>query len=612
MCRITGFWDFNGSQNYDIEKCGISMANTMVYGGPDDSGIFIEKEKGLTLVHRRLSIIDLSDLGHQPMCDENEEIWISYNGEVYNYKEIKIELQNKGHRFKSDCDTEVIISAYREWGLDCVEKFRGMWAFAIWDKTKEELILCRDRVGVKPLYWYFKDGLFMFGSELKAFLKHPKFKKEIDKASLSTFLKFGYINSPNSIYKNVSKLHPGSFLIINKMAQIRQHNYWDAKKLFMSNLEQTNLLNQKSENEIIEELEDILKESFKLRLVSDVPVGLFLSGGVDSSLVAALLSQGTTTHLKTFTIGFDDQKYNEAKWAKKVANFLGTYHTELYCTSKDVISTITRLPEIYDEPFGDSSAIPTFLVSNLTKKHVKVSLSADGADELFYGYPTNLNYINEYQYYSKLKWLMPFISPLKNICIKSKKLYNALGADFHRYKLFAKERFHDYELNVVNEIPRLSGSFNNYLDYAFLLDYSYYLPDDILTKVDRATMAVALEGREPFLDQNIIEYSFKLPLKYKFNNGVMKYILKQILYKHIPKELVDRPKQGFMVPIHDMLKNDLKGILTYYIQKNNEILNEVLNVSVEEEYDAFLNRQNYNPDRIWHIFVFLQWYDYYF
>ncbi|MFC1671456.1 asparagine synthase (glutamine-hydrolyzing) [Spirochaetota bacterium] len=383
MCRITGFIDPNYNGSYKIEKTAVSMRDTMIYGGPDDGGLHFDKNIGLALCHRRLSIIDLSNLGHQPM--EFDNLVITFNGEVYNFKDIREDLEKEGYKFESNSDTEVVLKAFHRWGIKCVHKFRGMWAFAIWNKTEKEIILCRDRVGVKPLYWYYKDSLFMFSSELKAFHQHPKFHKEIDELSLSLFFQYGYINAPHSIFKNTYKLEPGHFLIF-KNGNIKKEKYWTLEDYFNKGADERDKWLKKGENEVADELEHILTKSFKLRMVSDVPVGVFLSGGIDSSLVTALLQKEFTTPLKTFTIGFHEKKYNEAEWAKKVSMHLGTDHTELYCTPKEAYNVIPKLPELYDEPFGDSSAIPTLLVSQLAKRDVKVSLSADGGDEQFYGY----------------------------------------------------------------------------------------------------------------------------------------------------------------------------------------------------------------------------------
>jgi len=329
MCRITGFWDFTYKGDYPIEKILLQMRDTLIHGGPDDGGIYTEPQIGLALGHRRLSILDLSPLGHQLM--EFENLVITYNGEVYNYKKIRKELENLGYTFKSNTDTEVVLKAFHKWGINAIHKFRGMFAFAIWDKRNKKLTLVRDRVGVKPLYWYYKDGLFMFASELKPFHKHPKFHKELDFEALTLYLQYGYITAPYSIFKYTYKLLPGHYLEIDHKGNIKITPYWEPEKFLLKGLEEKDKWLQKSEEEITKELEELLSESFKLRMVADVPVGVFLSGGIDSSLVTALLTK-EGYKLKTFTIGFYERDYNEAHYAKQVANHLGTEHHELYCT----------------------------------------------------------------------------------------------------------------------------------------------------------------------------------------------------------------------------------------------------------------------------------------
>ncbi|MEM3227304.1 MAG: asparagine synthase (glutamine-hydrolyzing), partial [Thermoplasmata archaeon] len=408
MCRIVGFLDFSNKNNYNLERVITSMRDTLIYGGPDDAGNFIDQSNNLALGHRRLSIIDLSITGHQPM--EFDNYVIVYNGEIYNFIDIKKELEALGYKFYSTSDTEVILKAFHRWGFKSVDKFRGMFAFAIWDKKDHKLILCRDRVGVKPLYYYYNNDLFMFASELKAFHMHPKFIKNISFEALSLYLQYGYITAPYSIFENTYKLEPGQFLVLDGKGKIEKFNYWNVDSFFKNPLGD-------SEESITQELELILEESFKLRLVSDVPIGVFLSGGIDSSTVAALLQKNMSEKLKTFTIGFYEKDYNEANYAKKIANYLGTDHTEVYITAKEAFDVISKIPEIYDEPFGDSSAIPTYLVSKLAKSKVKVSLSADGGDEQFCGYTrywavgNTIKIINKFKLMSILSTITTLINP---------------------------------------------------------------------------------------------------------------------------------------------------------------------------------------------------------
>jgi asparagine synthase (glutamine-hydrolysing) len=634
MCRIAGFWDLKFKGNYNLEDVMIGMRDTLIFGGPDDAGIYVEKDKGLALGHRRLSILDLSTRGHQPMKNDDGSLWITYNGEAYNFNEVRDELLRKNYKFKSNTDTEVILKAYEEWGIDSVHKFRGMFAFGIWDKRKEKLILCRDRVGVKPLYYYYKDSLFIFASELKAFHKHPAFYKELDEKALGLYLQLGYITAPYSIFKNTYKLRPGHYIEVDKYGDIKEIKYWDVEDYFKQGLElrDNKYSDNKEEENIVEELEDILIESFKLRLVSDVPVGVFLSGGFDSSIVTALIQKNIDQPLKTFTIGFHEKKYNEANWAKKVANYLGTDHTELYCTHEDALSIIPRLPEIYDEPFGDSSAIPTLLLSMLAKKEVKVCLSGDGGDEFFCGYPKYwiikettrnvakiplmgriVNLVSSdliFNIYNAFKPILPNYPNLKD---KYKKIQWILNTkNVIRQSILVSSVFANEDLSTLGfHNQDLSANISNYSDSIssmMLFDCKTYLPDDILVKVDRAGMAVALEAREPLLDHKILEYIVKIPIEYKFKKGTSKYILRRILDKYVPQNLVCRPKQGFGIPIYEWFKTSLKRYYMEYLNKKRIESDGFLNAeSVESMLSQCLNEKGISHNKLWLLLIFQMW-----
>jgi len=641
MCRITGFIEFHKNSGYDHGRVVNDMRDTMTYGGPDDAGNYIDAENGVALGHRRLSIIDLSPSGHQPMIDG--ELVITFNGEIYNYEEIKKELEEEGVTFKTHSDTEVILKAYRLWGMDAVSKFRGMWAFAIWDTRAKKLTLCRDRAGVKPLYWYFKDGLFMFSSEMKAFLKHPKFTKKINAAALGLYFQYGYITSPHSIFENAYKLEPGSFLTIDSGMNIKKAKYWKIEDHYLKTRDERLEWMNRSDAAVMEELEALLADSFKLRMVADVPVGMFLSGGIDSSLLTAILSKDAKTPLKTFTIGFHEKEYNEAEWAKKVAAHLGTDHTELYCTTKEAFEIIPKLPGIYDEPFGDASAIPTHLVSALARKSVTVSLSADGGDEQFCGYSRyfmiseRIKKITRNPFAPMLSGVLDLISPETAFSI-----YEKLGAilpKWHNFrdkfaKLkgvlkisdgisqydFSNKYFLNSELSALgieknaDQLFKYDRSFDkqDILTRMMFLDINTYLPDDVLTKVDRAGMSVALEGRDPFLDGKILEYSAKLPLKFKYRDGVSKFILKQILYKYVPRELIDRPKQGFGVPVHEWFKNDLKELYIEHLAFDKVRREGILNAeAVSKLLDDYLAGRGVNAYKLWFLFMFELWFEKY-
>lgn len=578
MCRIAGFWEFAGHPGYDLEKTLVAMRDALSHGGPDDAGMYKAMRHDLFLGHRRLSVLDLSSAGHQPMRARN--LVITYNGEVYNFRQIASELDSLGHRFSSGSDTEVVLKSFQEWGFDAVQRFRGMFAFALWDEDEQRLALCRDRVGVKPLYWYLHDDLFMFASELKAFFAHPRFVKDLDRDAVALYLQLGYIPAPHSIFKHVRKLEPGSFLVIDADQLIDQFPYWNIEKIW----QQGNGKSRPRDGDLIDELENLLTESFSLRLVSDVPVGIFLSGGIDSSLVTTLLQKQSGTPLKTFTIGFEDTRYNEAAHAAKLAAYLGTEHTELYCTEQEFFNVVRRLPFLYDEPFGDSSAIPTYLVSRLAKSLVTVSLSADGGDEIFGGYT---KYEAARSFYPKVRRLPPFLKKLlkkaltrtnpafierlaphtpllwryKNIKDKVAKFGSALDAP-DVLTFFARSGLYISDEGLQKLIGQEGTALPAYdvapgerlVSLLGMIDIRTYLPDDLMVKVDRATMHVALEGREPFLDHYVIEAGLGLPDDLKLRNGQNKWALRQILKKHVPSEFLDRPKQGFEIPVGRWLK----------------------------------------------------------
>jgi asparagine synthase (glutamine-hydrolysing) len=629
MCRITGV--ISPSTN---ESTLVKMLDTLVHGGPDDSGIFINTNRSIGLGQRRLAIIDLSQGGHQPK--KWNEFVVVFNGEIYNYQEISDELSQHGYTFDSTSDTEVLLKAFEKWGTACVHKFRGMFSFAIWNEKTNRLLLCRDRLGVKPLYWYQKDNLFMFASELKAFHQHPNFDMSINQEAVSLYLQTGYIKSPHCIFKYAHKLEPGHFLEV-EMGQIPQiWSYWKAR----------NFLNQKtavlSDTEAISECENVLTESFKLRMVADVQVGMFLSGGIDSSLVTALLQNCSTKPLNTFTIGFDDLRFNEASFAKEIAKHLKTNHTELYCKESDFDEIIQELPDIYDEPFGDSSGIPTFLVSKLARQKVKVSLSADGGDELFTGYNRYLFAENLFSKFDKIpnflksilsntvskidvKSAEAFLNILpvpayykKNVDARLPKLQATLKAKSHLEFLYSSTIFVNTEqLERIHKSDKIATVFDRHIPehkgFRFasygVADIESYLEGDILCKVDRATMRVALEGREPFLDHKIVEYALGLSDKFKIRDNQTKWLLRQILYKYVPKELIERPKMGFGIPLDRWLSTILVGDLE--LMKNDTYFFEAFNLNKTEVgklVDLYLAGKSFSPFFIWYLYCLYKWY----
>ncbi len=642
MCRFVGFLDVSYRNDYDIEAVITKMRDAMVHGGPDDAGNFVDKNLGLAIGHRRLSILDLSERAKQPM--KWQDYIIVYNGEIYNFREIRMELEKKGYSFFSNSDTEVILKSFVEWGYEMVHKFRGMWAFAIWDREENKLILCRDRIGVKPLYWYFKDGLFMFSSEIKAFHMHPRFRKELDFEALSLYFQYGYIPAPYSTFKYVRKLQQGCYLELKlkeNSINIDEIPYWEIESEYEEAIKKRKEMEKLGEREIVCELESVLVNSFKLRMVSDVPVGIFLSGGIDSTTVTTLLQKEHSKPLKTFTIGFYEDDYNEAGWAKKVADCLGTDHHELYLTPKEAFDIIYKLPWIYDEPFGDPSGIPTYLVSQFAKEHVKVALSADGGDEFFYGYNRYWT-LNSYVYhfnklpkhfkagiyfvfkiinpnlieeaYNKLNFLFPTIRNLKGKIIRLKDImqddsfieqYDASirlipSMDVFSLGLKTNKRLKDIVFDEI--VP------DNLCDFVMLFDAKSYLPNDILVKVDRATMSVSLEGREPFLDNKIVELALAIPPTLKWNKGRSKWILREILYRYIPKELIERPKQGFGIPIYKWFKNDLKSLYLEYLNPDRIKREGILNYKALDKWlENYFNDREQNQWKLWLPFVFEMW-----
>lgn len=637
MCRITGFWDFNYDNSYPLEGTLVAMRDSLKHGGPDSDGIYLNKNLSLGLGHRRLAILDLSAAGHQPMFWKH---WvIVYNGEVFNFQEVRKRLETKGYDFQTGTDTEVILKAFKAWGAQMVDYFRGFFAFAIFNSQTSTMTVFRDRVGVKPMYWYWKDGLFMFASELKAFHKHPKFDKAISLEAVSLFLQQGYIPAPHCIFEHVQKLKPGAYLEIDTKQQPEETKYWDVREVYSKAPVKQNL----STKQIVElelELEDLLTESFELRMVADVPVGTFLSGGIDSSLVTALLQKKEDRQLKTFTIGFHDKEYNEAEHAKAVAKHLGTEHHEFYCTEQDFEAVIPLLPEMYDEPFGDSSGIPTYLVSKMAREHVTVSLSADGGDEIFGGYT---KYEITKNFYPKIRqlptfargmlsnmgervdplWLernspkIPVLKNYKNVSNKFPKLINALKAknelDFFNISstyIGAKDLKRLFKPSQSRYENSLKMDQERMISYLGMVDIETYLEGDIMTKVDRATMAVALEGRDPFLDHKIIEFGMKLPDSLKIGYEGSKHMLRSILYDHVPKELIERPKQGFSIPVQKWLMHSLKDALL--AMKEDQDFATVFHLETRElsrVIDNFLYQRVYiNPHFIWFLYTLHQWY----
>lgn len=629
MCGITGFIDFNKNSGREIIN---TMAVAMLHRGPDGQGIYFKETPNATLGlgHRRLSIIDLSTSANQPM--HYDGLHIIFNGEIYNYNEIREELIKLGHQFQTHSDTEVILHAWRQWGEKSIHQWRGMFAIVLLDEKINELICIRDRAGVKPVNYYFKDGLFLFGSELKALMAHPSFEKKINRDGVASFLQYGYVSAPHCIFENTHKLPAGHLLKLQLTTQtILLHRYWNVYDHYNKPKLDISL------PEAITETEKILEKSFQYRMVADVPVGVFLSGGYDSTCVTSLLQKNSTEKIKTFTIGTTDNKLDEAPFAKEIAAHLGTAHTEYYCSAKEALDIIPDLPFYYDEPFADSSAIPTILVSRMARKKVTVALSADAGDEIFAGY-NRYDYISRYG--NKLRSIpkplrkmtaammesvssesIPWLRDKTNFHSRYDKLKNLLNNPSPSELLKnLSQVFSDRDIRelfkgqvemqgTAHNSTELEKDHYDALSFMMAVDWQTYMVDDILQKVDRATMSISLEGREPFLDQHIIEWAAQLPSDYKYYNGQKKYILKQIVHQYVPKEMMERPKMGFGIPVQDWLAKELKPMVQEHLSadalKAHGFFNEAAIVKLCTE---FFNGRKEKYLKIWYLLMFQMWY----
>ncbi len=611
MCGIAGYISFKNSELpefADLEK----MSDSISYRGPDAEGFWTNENVGLA--HRRLSIIELSELGKQPMdCGLNTVI--VFNGEIYNYLEIKSELESLGRKFISRSDTEVILHSYDEWGTDCVHKFNGMFAFAIYHKEKKTLFVARDRVGVKPLFYFFNGKHFVFGSELKPIIKYPFFKKMINQEAVEHFFAYKYVRSPLSIFEEVSKLQPGHHLLL-KDGKIELTQYWNPLSFVNSGLKSA-----KPTEEYEHEFGRLIQESVKYRMISDVPLGALLSGGIDSSLIVNEMVK-QSKKVSTFTVGFEDKRYDESGYAKKIAGILGTDHHELILSASDLLNTITTLTDHYDEPFADPSSLPTYLVSKLARKYVTVALSGDGGDELFWGYSRYRKYQSAMNFKNvpyfvrnlggKLVNLIPHDKLQKagqGISFKSPEdCYNYLNGIFkgsHLNQLF------NYPIKnpslVSMELRNLKQP--NLLLQPSLVDFQSYLPDDVLTKVDRASMAVSLEARNPLLDYRLVEFALNLPFDMKFREGTQKYLMKQHLFKDLDESLFNRPKQGFDLPLNHWFRHDLKDLIQTQLSENQLLRFGFINAKFATKIinDHLSGKHDYYY-MIWALLSFDMWY----
>jgi asparagine synthase (glutamine-hydrolysing) len=564
--------------------------------GPDDNGVWVRPGGRVALGHARLAILDLTPAGHQPMRSSDGSLTMVFNGEVYNFAAVRAELEQLGHRFRSSGDSEVILAAFQQWGVEAAQKFIGMFAIALWNERERRLVLLRDRMGVKPLYYAWNGNNFWFGSELKALRAFAAWNAQIDSDALGEYLQFGYVSAPRSIYRGVHKLMPGHWLELGEVGEPAAHRYWSA----IAAAQQPGAGElPDSEEELERHLEFLLIDAFRYRTVADVPVGVFLSGGIDSSAVAAILQRYGGSDVRTFTIGFEDPRFDEAPHARRVAEHLGTRHTERIVAARDMDGVLVQWAELFDEPFGDSSGVPTFLVSQLAREHVKVALSADGGDELFSGY-------NHYREIAERERSLARIPRAlrqaigRAIALVGPSRLQALADGLpmpprlrHATRRNLIERldklrviFPDldrtliYDLSMSSwtpwEISPLLGGYDAgretidqtidcYADQMARCDLRYFMPDDILVKVDRTTMASSLEGREPFLDHRLVEFGMRLPLALRRGPLGPKHLVRKVLYKLVPREILERPKQGFGIPLASWLRGELAPLVHEYL-----------------------------------------------
>ena len=640
MCGISGiYYVRNKVKEIGIQEAIDSMTDALEYRGPDSRGVWIDSEMGIGLGHRRLAIRDLSSAGHQPMVSSCGRFVIVYNGEVYSHEEIARELKNLGTSFRGTSDTEVILEACGKWGVEyTVKRLIGMFAFALYDRESGEIYLVRDRLGIKPLYYGFIDGMLIFGSELKALRCTKGWAPKLNRNALSAFMRHNYIPAPHSIYEDIYKLEAGHILKINAKGELTNTKYWDLEGIIQKTLA---MAPNQSEVEILRDLDNLLKDVVKRRMVADVPLGALLSGGIDSSLVTALMAEQSEQKINTFSIGFAEKEFNEAPYAAEIAKHLGTNHSELYVESKHALELVEQIPYWYDEPFADSSQIPTMLVCELTKKHVTVVLSGDGGDELFAGYTrygVGLDLWNKGNlapaFFKKMCANLLLSQTTKNLDTFAKVLPKGLyrpqmGSKLHKFanaivhsdpdRMYLRMLSHWDEPDQIvlgGKEPKgvlwdstLKQKIPNFLDRMQYLDTMTYLPDDILTKVDRASMRVALEARVPLLDHRLVEFSWGMPQGMKLRRGVSKWALRQSLYKRVPQGLIDRPKMGFGVPLEQWLRGPLRDWAENLISEKRLIADGIFNVSlIRDRWAAHLRGENWSYP-LWNVLMAQSWLD---
>ena len=635
MCGIVGYWS---EKNFSDDLIKV-MCDQIRHRGPDAQSAWSDKARGIFLGHQRLSILDLSEAGKQPMISSCGRYALVFNGEIYNHLKLRNLLSEKQAdiNWRGHSDTETLLNCIVYFGIDTtLQLLNGMFAFALFDKKYDEIIIARDRTGEKPLYFGFVNKTFLFASELKALKCHPAWVGEINQNAIASYLRHNYVPAPLSIYKNIYKLHAGNYLRVKSFGKEISEpvSYWDKEKYY------NNEGVDATDNELIDELEKLLRHSVSLRMISDVPLGAFLSGGIDSSTIVALMQSINSKPVKTFSIGFKQKEYDEAQYAKQIAQYLGTDHTELYVTPKQALDVVPQLSKIYDEPFSDSSQIPTLLLSQLARSQVTVSLSGDGGDELFCGYkryslgrniwskvknfPTPLRLALSKvldaiptQAFDLAQYTLPSKFRINNASDKARKLSYLLEQDqfeeFYQSLISHNKNPEDLLLSNVEDVNILKNTNASFIkkypeEMMMYWDFMTYLPDDILVKVDRASMWTSLEARVPFLDHNVIEYAWSLPFSTKKRNRSDKWILKELLNKYIPPKLMDRPKMGFGVPIEYWLKKDLRDWAEGLLEIEKLKQQDIFDVSqVRKLWHNFINEGSRNHQEIWNILMFQAW-----
>jgi asparagine synthase (glutamine-hydrolysing) len=651
MCGIAGFWGDGDTMSLESSAIAERMAGAIKHRGPDDSGIWHEQDAQITLVHRRLSILDLTDSGRQPMKSKTGRYVIVFNGEIYNHNELRTSLalasqqDDRALKWRGHSDTETLLAGIEHWGLkETLQRAVGMFALAVWDRNTQTLQLARDRIGEKPLYYGIQNGVFVWGSELKAIRQHPLFNAEIDPASVLLYFRHNYIPAPYSIYRDISKLLPGQILRVKRMQEgfaWDASNYWSFPEVALQGLGNPF---QGADVDAVNSLHSKLRRAVSDQMVADVPVGAFLSGGVDSSTIVALMQENSARSINTFTIGFEEAEFDEAVHARQIAKMLGTAHSELYVTPRAALEAIPRMPIIYDEPFSDSSQIPTFLVAEMTRHSVTVALSGDGGDELFGGYNRYLladrlwkkidriplpvrtcigNSIRRVSPDSWTKLLDPFSRALPNawrVQGVGDKLHKAaslldrtsmeelyLGLVTHWTN--GDRILADAEMHVGSIFEGLAGIRNaGQIERMMAADTMTYLPDDILVKVDRAAMSVSLETRVPMLDHRIVEFAWELPLRLKLRQGRGKWILREILSKYIPRNIHDQPKKGFAIPLDRWLRGPLRDWAENLLDEKKIASDGILNPEpIRDKWLEHLTGRRNWQYHLWDVLMFQAW-----